>query len=381
MRNNDTFGCNNESFRWRSPLLSTDVFGGFPGPKKPRDTIDLETPLPVSEIFRPEALDKLKIDEKPVTMNSGDTASFGKKYDVYRLWEPFTNADRTGINFTLADNQTTIKRIMIVEGPDRTENAIINKILDNPDLFKDDALAKLGFSKNSVQAAKEARLAETRISDEMAARDFDDVSRLPNTYELRELPIGIMQGEAVILNASSKETWAYTFGTNPCGILGVVSKNKADGKVLDVALAHIDATVSEQDVVNLLQRLSMGEAPLDIYIIGGIRSIARNIFKATKRVSYAKIVFMCSRSDGSMVADAAGIDVSGKVYYGDRGELNMNKQIFDPKKLDVIALQRAFGGLMIKDMRIRLDDSKKLIKPAKELLKKPVQKNQNKLKL
>lgn len=140
--------------------------------------------------------------------------------------------------------------------------------------------------------------------------------------ELKVIPRVVWIDEAAFIDSSEGPRALYTKGACPCGILILVSRKGPRWKPYHAALAHVNSA-TEESIAEMFALLRRGQDVLtDAYIIGGQIYTSNMILKAAKSQPWVHVKFKWPNI-GLRRVDAAAVDNEGRVYYGEREDLNL----------------------------------------------------------
>lgn len=292
--------------------------------------------VPLGSIISKDALSSASKGES-VKMSDDLRFSIDRTYNVARFeYGKYPNLNT--VNMWLNREGTGVTRIDNTNGEPIA--ASLARVADGGGISSD-ALGKLGLSQTDISDARQRAIRDRELLSNLTG---GDLASLPNSYEYkgsRQNTDTVLQGEAVIIDPAANPNFEglYTFGAGPCAVLTLVGKD-ADGSVKSVALAHIDAGVSERDLSALIGQMENPGVTLTANVISGEAQTALRIGNVLKDrkvpISFANVDLDGSRSDAVL------IDRSGKVYFGERQDLvNVS-----PTELDATALKRqlVFGS-------------------------------------
>lgn len=309
---------------------------GAPQRIKPKNEIKGEWTL--QEIFGKATSHKI-MTEKKIKKN-GWVVSFDSKYNAIRIngRDEFNNY--VAFNLWYDPNSKKINRISRDDSPERSQFVTIMLKFEDCQIFLPGTVEKLGVSKSELDTIKKEQEEFARLNQKLDEVNRSQLQELPSSYSYTEKnTYPVYQGEGVILShRESNIGGLYTFGAGPCSILIVVSKGQTGEteKLNKIGMAHLDASVPLNDIKLFINRIKEGTANVEAYVISGEKNISLNVLKVLEATG-AEIKFFNVDLSGER-SDAAIVDSKGKVYYGERTDLNHS--IFDSKKVEVVALAR-----------------------------------------
>ena len=134
--------------------------------------------------------------------------------------------------------------------------------------LKTEAFTKLDISNEEIQAAEAKNQRNKEAIKIMQSGDLYRLKSADQYAGTSQNTVTVLQGEGRFIQPDSNTNGMYTFGAGPCLVLVAVSKN-AEGEVIRVGLAHIDAATPKSSITTFLNRAKGDSIDLEVSIISG----------------------------------------------------------------------------------------------------------------
>jgi hypothetical protein len=286
-----------------------------------------ELNLPQSDVFPKSFMENFDSGQT-VRLSKNVEGTYDSNYNVVRFYvgqHPDANTVNVWLNEQGKVNIITDLR----EGPDAATLAEISAAGG----IKPEALERLGITESEISDARASRLER---EEHLATLESGSLDMLPNAYAYPgnvENTKTVLQGQGHFITPDGATNGLYTFGAGPCSVVVAVSKN-ANGEVVKVGMAHIDANTPKQSINSFLSQANSNGENLEVSVISGEQETALRIFDAVKQ-SRANLVFANIDRDGQR-SDAVTVDNQGNIFYGQRMELAN----IDPQEMQMTAIKR-----------------------------------------